>query len=54
MICMAIYRVVLRQSAEGYSVSCPGCWSQGATKEEALGNIRAAIREYVETAEELS
>ncbi len=54
---MAMYRVVLRQSEEGYSVSCPGlpgCWSQGATEEEALANIRIAIREYVEAAEELA
>lgn len=54
---MATYRVVLRQSEEGYSVSCPGlpgCWSQGATEEEALTNIQIAIREYAEAAEELT
>ena len=54
---MAIYRVALHKSEEGYSVSCPGlpgCWSQGATEEEALENIRVAIREYVEAAEELA
>jgi predicted RNase H-like HicB family nuclease len=54
---MASYRVILRKSEEGYSVSCPGlpgCWSQGATEEDALANIRIAIREYVEAAEELS
>jgi len=54
---MATYRVVLRQSEEGYSVSCPGlpgCWSQGVTEEEALANIRNAIHEYVEAAEELA
>ena len=54
---MASYRVALRQSEEGYSVSCPGlpgCWSQGATEEEALANIQIAIREYVEAAKELS
>jgi predicted RNase H-like HicB family nuclease len=54
---MANYRVALRQSEEGYSVSCPGlpgCWSQGATEEEALRNIRIAIQEYVEAAEELA
>jgi predicted RNase H-like HicB family nuclease len=51
---MAIYRVALRKTDEGYSVSCPGlpgCWSQGTTEEEALANIRIAIREYVEAAE---
>jgi predicted RNase H-like HicB family nuclease len=54
---MANYRVILRKSEEGYSVSCPGlpgCWSQGVTEEEALANIQIAIREYVEAAEELA
>lgn len=54
---MATYRVALRKSEEGYSVSCPGlpgCWSQGATEEEALANIRVAISEYVAVAEELA
>lgn len=52
---MTDYRVILLKSDEGYSASCPvrpGCWSQGATEEEALANIRAAIREYIEAAEE--
>ncbi len=49
------YKVVLRASEEGYSVSCPGlpgCWSQGQTEEEALENIRDAIREYLEAVKE--
>jgi predicted RNase H-like HicB family nuclease len=44
------YRVILKRSDEGYSVSCPGlpgCWSQGSTEREALENIREAIREYL-------
>ena len=44
------YRIVLHKSEEGYSVSVPGlpgCWSQGATEDEALENIRDAIREYL-------
>jgi predicted RNase H-like HicB family nuclease len=44
------YKVVLEQSEEGYSVSCPGlpgCWSQGETEEEAIANIQIAIQEYL-------
>jgi predicted RNase H-like HicB family nuclease len=44
------YRVVLIRSEEGYAVSCPalpGCWSQGKTRDEALKNIRDAIRDYL-------
>ena len=32
----------------------PGCWSQGATEQEALENIQAAIREYLEAVTELT
>ena len=49
------YRVALHKSEEGYSVSVPGlpgCWSQGATEEEAVENIREAIREYVSVIDE--
>ena len=45
------YRVVLIKSEEGYAVSCPalrGCHSQGETKDEALDNIRSAIREWLD------
>ena len=50
------YKVVLHESEEGYSVSCPGlpgCWSQGETEEEALENIRDAIQEYLGAVDEL-
>jgi predicted RNase H-like HicB family nuclease len=50
------YRVALRKTDEGYSVSCPGlpgCWSQGATEEEALENIRSAIEEYLAARDEM-
>jgi predicted RNase H-like HicB family nuclease len=41
---------VLHESEEGFSVNCPGlpgCWSRGATEEEALENIQDAIKEYL-------
>ena len=44
------YRVVLHPSEEGFAVACPGlpgCWSQGATEEEALANIADAIGDYL-------
>jgi predicted RNase H-like HicB family nuclease len=50
------YKIALQQTEEGFSVSVPGlpgCWSQGATEEEALQNIRDAINEYIETREEM-
>ena len=51
------YKVVLKKSKEGYSVSCPGlpgCWSQGKTEGEALENIQDAIHEYLEAAVKIS
>jgi predicted RNase H-like HicB family nuclease len=45
------YRVTLFESDEGWAVSCPelpGCHSQGATREEALENIKDAIRLWLE------
>jgi predicted RNase H-like HicB family nuclease len=50
------YKVLLHESDEGFSVSCPGlpgCWSQGKTEEEALENIQIAIREYLAALDEL-
>ena len=50
------YKVVVHESEEGYSVSCPGlpgCWSQGAAEAEALENIRDAIREYLAAIDDL-
>ena len=44
------YMVVIKESAEGYSISCPalpGCWSQGKTEEEAITNIGEAIQDYL-------
>jgi predicted RNase H-like HicB family nuclease len=45
------YRVVIIESDEGFAISCPaleGCHSQGETREEALENIRIAIREWLD------
>ena len=49
------YKVVLQESEEGYSVSCPGlpgCWSQGKTEQEAIENIKDAIKTYLKMIEE--
>ena len=51
------YRIRLIQSAEGWAVSCPslpGCHSQGDTREEAVENIKAAIRERLQVEAEES
>lgn len=45
------YRIRLIQSEEGWAVSCPslpGCHSEGATREDAVENIKAAIREWLQ------
>jgi len=50
------YRVTLVESEEGFAVWCddlPGCASQGSTREEALNNIRAAIKEYLDSIPEI-
>ena len=49
------YRIAVHQSEEGFSVSVPGlpgCWSQGDTDDEAVENIKVAIREYLAVVEE--
>ncbi len=51
------YKVALRKTEEGFSVSCPGlpgCWSQGNSEEEALANITDAIKEYLSVAQEMA
>lgn len=43
--------IVIESDADGYFVSCPvlqGCYSQGDTYEEAIDNIRDAIRLHIE------
>lgn len=44
-------KVALYPSEEGFAASVPslpGCWSQGATRDEALANIADAIRDYLD------
>jgi len=48
------FQVVIEEDLEdgGYVVHCPalkGCWSQGDTIEEALGDIKEAIVGYLKT-----
>jgi predicted RNase H-like HicB family nuclease len=52
---MMQFKIALQESEEGFSVSVPGlpgCWSQGATEQEAIENIKDAIREYLAVVEE--
>ena len=49
------YPIILKKSEEGFAVGCPvlpGCWSQGASEEEAIGNIKVATKEYLEVVRE--
>ena len=51
------YKVNIKRTDEGYAVwvpGLPGCWSQGETEEEAIENIKDAIKTYLETVEDLS
>jgi len=49
------YRVLIEPDEDGVFVaevpSLPGCLSQGATREEALANIKEAIAVYMESLE---
>ena len=43
--------IIIEADADGYFVSCPalqGCYSQGDTYEEAVKNIKDAIRLHIE------
>lgn len=43
--------IIIESDADGYFVSCPvlqGCYSQGDTYEEAIENIKDAIRLHIE------
>jgi len=51
------YKIRLEETDEGFAIwvpGLPGCWSQGATEEEALENIKDAIKTYLETIEILN
>lgn len=53
--CRVKYRVLVEQDEDGVFVaevpSLPGCVSQGATRAEALENVREAIAVYLESLE---
>jgi predicted RNase H-like HicB family nuclease len=49
------YTVVINESKYGFDVHCPalpGCHSQGDTFEEAIENIKDAIKTYLQMIEE--
>lgn len=50
------YKVNLEKTEGGYAMWYPGllgCWSQGATEEEALENIKNAIEMYLAAVNDL-
>jgi predicted RNase H-like HicB family nuclease len=50
------YQVILEPWEEGFAVSVPGlpgCHSQGANEQEALDNIRDALRDYLDVVKQL-
>ncbi|MBW1940144.1 MAG: type II toxin-antitoxin system HicB family antitoxin [Deltaproteobacteria bacterium] len=51
------YRVNIKKTEEGYAVwvpGLPGCWSQGVSEDEALDNIKDAIKDYLHTVDTLT
>lgn len=43
--------IIIERDADGFFVSCPalqGCYTQGATYDEAIKNIKDAIRLHLE------
>jgi predicted RNase H-like HicB family nuclease len=49
-------QVIIYPGEDGYWIaecpSLPGCISQGSTKEEAVANVKEAIRAYIAALEE--
>ncbi len=52
------YKVVLEEAEEGgftaYVPALKGCISEGETEQEAVENIKIAIKEYLEAIEDVS
>lgn len=45
------FPIIIEKDADGYFAFCPqmqGCYSQGETYEEAMKNIREAIRAHIQ------
>lgn len=48
------FPVIVHESEYGFDASCPtlpGCASQGDTFEEAIDNVKIAIKEYLDAVE---
>ncbi len=51
------YKVSIKQTEDGYAIwvpGLPGCWSQGQTEQDALENIKDAIKIYLEVIDDLT
>jgi len=51
------YKVKLNKINIGYAIWCPalpGCWTLGETEEEALENIKDAIKDYLDAVDKIN
>lgn len=51
------FKIVVEKGIDGYFIGevpeLPGCYSQGKTLDELMGNMREAIELYIESAEQI-
>lgn len=51
-----VYRAIVHRASGGCAVTClelPGCWSYGATEDDALEGLRGRIQDYLRLRHEI-